>query len=440
MNRLQEIYANHIESVCRKFNCMEAASLLKEGFSALCEAETGSTSPAVSVEPGWPDSYAGTDCASAFPECRYAPQFFAMLREKLEALGTMVFPEPVCAGEGLKSYPGSNMVDHLRMAGLDASECSAGPGHDWNVVTLRVPMTGTRKGMPVMYACIGEFSPLGNNYEIRHTIRWVPRGFIERFGEDAPMNRTVTVTPENMAEIADGIAGRAKWMIDRTLDLDVVGTMLGMHRKWLTRRGRNVTDTEVGRLFVERFRSLSESTPVQSGKDWRGRPYEIHTVGIRNGSELNRVGVNKMEIYALHGEPFSPYMLRCTSDGYVVLVGSNSELDIETVVLTRENWEELCDAVFSETCELEKAGVEVERKKQAAARERESHRVMSDRNRIKAKFGDFLYNKFFDVVDDGELAGKSTDEIITDMKCAIAEDRAEYDLMAKQDMIRSGRE
>ena len=38
MGRLQELYANYIESVCMKFNCMEAASLLKEGFSALCEA------------------------------------------------------------------------------------------------------------------------------------------------------------------------------------------------------------------------------------------------------------------------------------------------------------------------------------------------------------------------------------------------------------------
>ena len=77
--------------------------------------------------------------------------------------------------------------------------------------------------------------------------------------------------------------------------------------------------------------------------------------------------------------------------------------------------------------------------KKAREQAREAGRVMCNRQKIKDKFGEFLYKKFFDVIDDGELNGKTTDEIITDLKCAIAEDRAEYDLMAKQDAIRAGK-
>ena len=149
-----------------------------------------------------------------------------------------------------------------------------------------------------------------------------------------------------------------------------------------------------------------------------------------------------MDIVCQHGEGSNhwPYTLRCTANGALVLVGASENADYGSVLITEENWKEVCDDVFREACEIEKEGLAREARENAKKQAREAGRVRCDRERIRAKFGDFLYKKFFDVVDDGELAGKSTDEIITDMKCAIAEDRAEYDLMAKQDMIRSGME
>lgn len=43
MNSLQKSYHSFIESVCNEFGCTDAIHPLQEGFSALCEADTGDT-------------------------------------------------------------------------------------------------------------------------------------------------------------------------------------------------------------------------------------------------------------------------------------------------------------------------------------------------------------------------------------------------------------
>ena len=43
MNSLQKSYHSFIESVCAEFGCTDAIHPLQEGFSALCEADTGDT-------------------------------------------------------------------------------------------------------------------------------------------------------------------------------------------------------------------------------------------------------------------------------------------------------------------------------------------------------------------------------------------------------------
>ena len=43
MNSLQKSYHAFIESVCNEFGCTDAIHPLQEGFSALCEADSGDT-------------------------------------------------------------------------------------------------------------------------------------------------------------------------------------------------------------------------------------------------------------------------------------------------------------------------------------------------------------------------------------------------------------
>lgn len=43
MNPMQKSYSSFVESVCKQFGCTDAIRPLQEGFSALCEADTGDT-------------------------------------------------------------------------------------------------------------------------------------------------------------------------------------------------------------------------------------------------------------------------------------------------------------------------------------------------------------------------------------------------------------
>lgn len=427
MNSLQKSYHAFIESVCKQFDCTVSIRPLQEGFSTLCES-AGDRVGELSIEPGWPEQFMETDYAARFPKCPYAREFFDMLKSALMELGTLTYGEPIRVGD--------RMVDCIRMGGMEASRETA----EWPEVKITVPVTGRGKECPLADISIGSLRPLGNNFEIRSVIRWVPGP--QRGNETIPGSRGITVSRDNMEEVVREIVDRVQWYLDNKLDLDAVSSMVSMHRRWLSHRARNVADLPLGKKFIDRFTELSESTPVYSWKNVFGDQYNEHGVRIAPGRELNKVGINKMDIVCQHGKGSShwPYTLRCTSNGALVLVGASENVDYGSVLITEDNWQEVCDDVFREACEIEKEGLAREAREKAQEQAREAGRVRCDRERIRAKFGDFLYNKFFDVVDDGELAGKSTDEIITDMKCAIAEDRSEYDLMAKQDRIRAGRE
>lgn len=427
MDSLQKTFKAFIESTCAQYGCPDMVAPLQEGFSAMCEA-VGDEYGELRVEPGWPSKYSGTDYAARFPKCPYAREFFDMLKSSLEELGTLTYGEPIRVGD--------RMVDCIRMGGMDANRETA----EWPEVRITVPVTGRGKECPLATISIGRIVPLGDHFEVRHVIRWWAGP--QRGTETIPASRDITISRDNMEEVVREIVDRVQWYIDNKLDLDAASSMVSMHRRWLSHRARNVADLPLGKKFIDRFTELSESTPVYSWKSVFGDQYNEHGVRITPGRELNKVGINKMDIVCQHGEGAShwPYTLRCTSNGALVLVGASEKVDYGSVLITEENWKEVCDDVFREACEIEKDGLAREARENAQKQAREAGRVRCDRERIRAKFGDFLYKKFFDVVDDGELAGKSTDEIITDMRCAIAEDRAEYDLMAKQDMIRSGRE
>lgn len=433
MKRQQQLFSNYIDTICGKFNCLEAASPLKEGFLALCEAGE-QPAAGMKIEPGWPEKDSNFDYASAFDKCPYAADFINMLKEELEKLGTINFGEPVVIDD-------RGPVDNLRMGGLHLSMNRYNGSRPFPFLYLYAPMTGRGKPMPISSKDIGEIHNPGNNFEISSKIIWVPNGYFK--GDDVPANTRIQITPENMGDVVKQIVDRVKWFTDNYLDLDACNMMLNVHRKWLSRRARNVADTTIGKKFVEKFNEMAENTPLVTGKNFWNEPYERHAVGIEKGRDLNRVGINKLDIYTMHGGEINmrdPYTLRCTSDGSVVLVGHSESLDYGSILLTEDNWAEVCNDVFNEVCEIEKEGAAAAEEKKAREQAREAGRVMCNRQKIKDKFGEFLYKKFFDVINDGELNGKTTDEIIIDLKCAIAEDRAEYDLMAKQDAIRAGKE
>ena len=432
MNQRQELFYNFIGNICSKYGCMEAAAPLKEGFNALCEA-VKQPAGGMKIEPGWPEKFNNVDYTSAFSKCPYAADFINMLKAELEKLGTINFGEEVVIDD-------KGPVDCLRMGGLRLSMNRYNDSRPYPFLYIYAPMTGRGKPMPISSKDIGKIHNPGNNFEISSKIIWDPSGFFK--GDNVPANSSIQITPENMADVVKQIVNRIKWFTDNYLDLDACNMMLNMHRKWLSRRARNVSDTAIGKKFVEKFNALAENTPMVSGKTFWNEPFEKHAVGIEKGSDLNRVGINKLDIYAMHGGEINmgcPYTLRCTSNGAVVLVGHFERLDYGSILLTEDNWAEVCNDVFNEVCEIEKEGAAAAEKKKAKEQAREAGRVKCDRQKIKDKFGEFLYKKFFDVIDEGELNGKTTDEIIIDLKCAIAEDRAEYDLMAKQDAIRAGK-
>ena len=409
------------------------AGALREGYQAIVEASTEATG-GLRVEPGWPEQYDKVDYTSMFSKCPYAKKFIDLLQAKLKNLGTLYFDGPSLVDD-------RGPVESIRLGGLDVSMNRYNNSKPHPFLNLYSAVNGSRKSLPVIKKNIGSIHHPGNYFELTSQLIWNPGYAFD--GEDAPANKRFQITPENIPEAVQQIVSRVKWCMDNHLDLDACRMMLRLHRNWINRRAKNVSDTPVGKKFVERFNMLSEKTPLITMKNFWDEDIEKHVVGIEKGRDLNRVGINKLDIYTVHGGEIGMrdlYTLRCTSDGSVILFGHGESLDYGSVLLTEDNWADVCDDVFNEACDIEKQGAEANEKKKAKEREREAGRVMCDRARIKAKFGDFIYKKFFDVIDQGELNGKSTDEIITDLRCAIAEDQAEYEVMKKQDRIRAGKE
>ena len=402
--------------------------------SAMCEAAAGAYMalfenavdggeglPAVRVEPGWPPGYMDVDCTRPFRLCPYAAELFEKLEDRLSGLGTLVTGDKVRVGDPTGN--GYSMLDHIPLVRLR-------PQDYW--VNIDVLVHGSRT-MPFRYRCIGEVkNPYKDYHQVNSVLIWCTWA-------DGNLHTKFVITGGNpgdrqwdraeyrgIDEAVDAIAEYSKGF--SPIDMSRAGMETAAHYRWLSRRPRNLLDTDIGKKFVERFNELADDTQSFEYKGRSGKQCSRHLAGIYGN------GICGWDTYN------PAYRLKTTSDGQVALVGEdNADFDYSTILLTDGNWEEVCSDVFREMVSLgrrQRAQAEREANEEKA---RQARRVMSDRNRIRNAVGEFMYNKFFDVVDDGELEGKTTDEIIKDIRCAIAEDYAEYDTAAKQDRIRNGR-
>lgn len=406
----------------------------------LTEAAGDNPGGLLRMVPGWPEKDMETDFSENFARCPYAKEFFDRLKERLSQFGTIVFDKPILVGDDTRVRNKKYEPD-LKMAKLVVTRGTRQDYSPYYLAHVYVPYHGDRVA-PFNYKEIGSIANPGNNFDILSRLYWRPWVYTgvnqERFN----------ITSDNIDEAVERIAGYVQEFIDKhPIDTERADMETDAHYRWLSRRAKNLTDIPVGKMFVEKFNELAEGTPEFDQHDyWQNRDYKKHLVGACRSDRLNGVGVNAFDLFFMQAGKDGKmcggkraYTVRCTSDGAVALIGNWEDLDYGTVMLTENNWEEVCVDVFKELVAMGKQEMAESKVLAQKEAERQSRRVMSDRNRIRNKFGDYIYKKFFDVVDDGELAGKSTDEIITDMKCAIAEDRAEYDLMAKKDSIRAGK-